>query len=48
VNFTGSGTWILLATSFKPAASGGATVTYPELERLTRGVLRGLVTGGVR
>lgn len=38
----------VLAMAFGSAAGGGgATVTYPQLERLTRGVERGLLTGGV-
>lgn len=44
--WTGSGfEWSACAATFKAAASGGSSITYPELERQTRGVGRGVVTG---
>lgn len=40
-----SGQWGIAGAAFKAAGGGGASVTYPQLERGTRGLGRGLVTG---
>jgi hypothetical protein len=45
--WTGSDSWGMIAVDILASSGGGATVTYPMLERLTRGLDRGLTPGMV-
>jgi hypothetical protein len=42
----GSGTWKSLGVDIVATGGGGGGITYPELERSIRGLMRGVVTGG--
>lgn len=43
----GSGAYTIVIQEVKNTGAGGATITYPMLERGIRGLQRGLITGGV-
>jgi len=47
MSWTGGSFWATGATALI-AASAGASVTYPQLERVARGIERGILTGDIR